>query len=100
MSDKTQHTPGPWDYWPQVAYPQGVITDGKGRHVAVPTLITLEKAAANGRLIAAAPDLLAVVEEAIERYGKPGGPWNVPSDPGGWIARAQAAVAKARGGER
>jgi hypothetical protein len=45
-------------------------------------------------------DLLAVVEEAIERYGKPGGPWNVPSDPGGWIARAQAAVAKARGGER
>ena len=47
-----------------------------------------------------ARDLLAVVEEAIERYGKPGGPWNVPSDPGGWIARAQAAVAKARGGTR
>ena len=47
--------------------------------------------------IDAARDLLAVVEEAIERYGKPGGPWNVPSDPGGWMDRAQAAVAKARG---
>ena len=47
--------------------------------------------------IDAARDLLAVVEEAIERYGKPGGPWNVPSDPGGWMDRAQTAVAKARG---
>jgi hypothetical protein len=45
-------------------------------------------------------DLLAVVEEAIRLYGRPGGPWNVPSDPGGWMDRAQAAVAKARGGER
>ena len=48
-------------------------------------------------LIEASPDLLAVVEEAIRLYGKPGGPWNVPSDPGGWMDRAQAAVAKARG---
>ena len=47
--------------------------------------------------IANVHDLLAVVEEAIALYGTPGGPWNVPGDPGGWIARAQAAVAKARG---
>ena len=53
---------------------------------------------ADAQAISATLDLLAVVEEAIRLYGKPGGPWNVPSDPGGWIARAQDAVAKARGG--
>lgn len=30
-----------------------------------------------------------IISEAVDRYGKPGGPWNVPSDPGGWIARAR-----------
>jgi hypothetical protein len=58
------------------------------------------RARKNPMTIEAFFDLLSVVEEAIERYGKPGGPWNVPSDPGGWMDRAQAAVAKARGGER
>jgi hypothetical protein len=52
---------------------------------------------ADAQAISATLDLLAVVEEAIRLYGKPGGPWNMPSDPGGWIARAQDAVAKARG---
>ena len=30
--------------------------------------------------------------EAVRLYGKPGGPWNVPSDPGGWLAMARAAL--------
>jgi len=30
------------------------------------------------------------LREAVAQYGKPGGPWNAPSDPGGWLARAQA----------
>jgi hypothetical protein len=34
----------------------------------------------------------AVLHEAVQTYGKPGGPWNVPSDPGGWIGRAKAAL--------
>ena len=54
---------------------------------------------ANARLMAAAPDLLAALQEAVTAYGKPGGPWNVPSDPGGWLERARTAIAKAQGGE-
>jgi hypothetical protein len=100
----SEHTPGPWTaapcsragYWIAVdKHPFSVVAtlDEEGRYGAIEG----DNAEANARLIAAAPDLLAVVEEAIRLYGKPGGPWNVPSDPGGWIARAQAAVAKARG---
>ena len=33
--------------------------------------------------------LRAALQEAVDVYGKPGGPWNVPSDPGGWISRAR-----------
>jgi len=35
-------------------------------------------------------DLLAALSHAVDLYGKPGGPWNVPSDPGSWIALAKA----------
>ena len=51
------------------------------------------------RLIAAAPDLLEALERAVQLYGQPGGPWNVPSEPGAWIEQARAAIAKARGRE-
>lgn len=51
----------------------------------------------NTYLISAAPDMLEALAEAVERYGKPGGPWNVPSEPGSWIAKAKAALKKARG---
>ena len=42
-------------------------------------------------------DLLDALKYAVDQYGKPGGPWNVPSDPGGWIERAKAAIKKAGG---
>lgn len=48
-------------------------------------------------LIAAAPDLLGSLERAVSLYGQPGGPWNVPNDPGSWLEQARAAIAKARG---
>lgn len=38
----------------------------------------------------------AVLAETIAAYGNPGGPWNVPSDPGGWLSRAQEAFAAYR----
>lgn len=41
--------------------------------------------------------LLAALEKAIADYGNPGGPWNVPSEPGTWIAMARDAVAQAKG---
>jgi hypothetical protein len=53
----------------------------------------------NARVRGAAHDLLEALEDAISLYGKPGGPWNVPSDPGGWLDRARKAVKKARGGK-
>jgi len=52
---------------------------------------------ADARLIAAAPELLDALQEAVSQYGKQGGPWNVPSDPGGWLERARAAILKAKG---
>lgn len=40
-------------------------------------------------------ELISTLKEAVDCYGKPGGPWNVPSDPGGWLERARAALRKA-----
>lgn len=36
-----------------------------------------------------ARNLRAVLLQAVNQYGKEGGPWNVPSDPGGWLTRAK-----------
>lgn len=53
---------------------------------------------ANANLIASAPDLYYALEKAVNDYGKEGGPWNVPSEPGTWIDMAKNALKKARGG--
>jgi hypothetical protein len=39
------------------------------------------------------------LSEAVEKYGKPGGPWNVPGSRGSWIEKAKKALKKARGEE-
>jgi len=52
---------------------------------------------ANAKLIAAAPRMFKALKKAIKDYGKPGGPWNVPNEPGTWIALAQAAIQAAEG---
>lgn len=49
--------------------------------------------------LAAAKEMYEALAEAVEKYGKPGGPWNVPGEPGSWIAKARAALKKARGQE-
>lgn len=54
-------------------------------------------AKANAALITAAPDLLVALEKAVAIYGKPGGPWNLPHEPGAWITMAEDAIAKAKG---
>lgn len=37
--------------------------------------------------------LIAALEKAVADYGKPGGPWNVPREPGTWIDMAHNALA-------
>ena len=51
----------------------------------------------NAKLISAAPQLLAALERAVELYGKGGGPWNVPGEPGSWLSEARSAISKAKG---
>ena len=101
---KTKFTPGPW-----TSGIRGVL--GALRFSVAPEndfgkIVSIcgdygaedkEESIANARLIAAAPDMYEALEAAILEYGKPGGPWNVPSSPGSWIEKARAAIAKARG---
>ena len=39
-------------------------------------------------------ELESILKETVELYGKPGGPLNVSSDPGGWIEKARKALEK------
>lgn len=36
--------------------------------------------------------LRRALARAVEAYGKPGGPWNVPNEPGSWLAEAKEAL--------
>jgi hypothetical protein len=96
-----QHTPGPWRVGPRQDIPEGqhvLIMAGQGGSswgVATVKLYDMRDAeiqSANARLIAAAPDLLAALEWAVEALG--------PGDPrfyGEERRKAVAALTKARG---
>jgi len=92
-----RHTPGPWraDGPPhnRIVWCEG--TDNRVCFMAHSDGADNERDIATSNLVAAAPLLLEALQEAVAQYGKPGGPWNVPSDPGGWIARAKDALAAA-----
>ena len=100
------HTPGPWritDRYGVLTYQVGI----DGRTVCTvwprqqghrPSGVDTEpwpEGEANARLIAAAPELLDALRAAVDLYGKPGGPWNVPGPVGTWIEQARAAIAAA-----
>lgn len=36
--------------------------------------------------------LTAALQNAVDKYGQPGGPWNVPNEPGTWISEAKHAL--------
>jgi hypothetical protein len=49
-----------------------------------------EKAATDAaKFLIHGPELLDQLQSTIEKYGKSGGPWNVPSEPGEWISNAR-----------
>ncbi len=63
--------------------------------VALPSWLTHEQRTEIGDEIAAAHQMRLALEKAVADYGKPGGPWNVPSEPGTWIDMAKGALAVA-----
>lgn len=97
MADK--HTPGPW--W--VAYPVdrscgdiGIKANGCANILAevfeefeMKDVFNAPVASANARLIAAAPELLEALEEAVATV----------DDDREWVCLARAVIAKARGGK-
>ena len=89
---ETKFTPGPWEKGGLIVGARGIIIRQQWEGTR-----TIDELEANDHLIAAAPDMYEALEAAILEYGKPGGPWNVPSSPGSWIEKARAAIAKARG---
>lgn len=42
-------------------------------------------------------ELVELLRDTVEVYGTPGGPWNVPGEPGSWICHARALLAKMEG---
>ena len=94
------HTPGPWEFYGDNNY-GGTVEIGPRLTVSVDRAdrfdssmaINREEMEANGRLIAAAPDLLAALEALCPK---------VLSGTSGMdeaIAAAESAIAKARGGK-
>lgn len=93
---KTNHTPGPW-----TVNGKTVKSVDHGHHYTVARVdnpkFTPEANAANARLIAAAPDLLAALRAltaVVESY-EYGRPW--PGRPHAQMDEARAAIARATG---
>ena len=94
----TKHTAGPWkitrahgspcsiedEAHPGVALAKVYLTDADTRK-------RTPEALANAHIIAAAPDLLAALEEAVKLFGRR------VSDANRWEVDARAAIARARG---
>lgn len=91
---QTTHTPGPWSLrmtgWQ--TNPAAIYSPRRPGAVAcIParTSVPLDEQSANARLIAAAPDLLAALEELLPM-------WSSGIDEP-WVERARNAIAKAKG---
>jgi hypothetical protein len=81
------HTPGPWEF----DYEAGEVSAPNGTVVLYPTMLPDEaEEVANGHLVAAAPDLLAALEDCVNRMRVMG------VDPY-WLEESEAAIKKAKG---
>ena len=99
MSNHRNHTPGPWHVAPEGPGDDLRVAVGAGEAIAHINVIGREDIA-NARLIAAAPDLLAVLEKHVEwverdKVGAIDHEWDYETMVGQYI---RAAIAKAKGG--
>ena len=91
------HTPGPWKT--TLAYDDPAVVDYDGKMIATAVMDVdmpseLDEVVANARLIAAAPELLAVLERCNNRWD------DADEDDNPSLGRAiRAAIAKATGKE-
>lgn len=79
-----QHTPGPWRYnWPDIIGGGGIVAEVNTIH---------QRGVADARLIAAAPELLNMLQRMIDETGGGCAPCELTRE------HARAAIAKATGG--
>ena len=98
MTD-TQHTPGPWTVYRGVQH-QGEFIIFKGITDIAVTRFADGDCNANARLIAAAPELLALLAEAVARVEDLiNGHESAVEDLAAWSDDARAAIIKATGGQ-
>lgn len=89
-----QHTPGPW------RLANGVQIRSDKDQIAKVWMMRNGEGVANARLIAAAPELLATLEETLEEgLGWCDDSTGCDGSTLGWVQRARAAIAKARGAQ-
>lgn len=96
MSEQIRHTPGPW----VLSYDKGSTRDIVASPDPLPIctvrqawLPSREQYHANARLISAAPDMLAVLQELRESAAY----WSEYDAPLGIVDRIEAAIGKATG---
>jgi len=68
----------------------GMMLSGKGCTPSGQEHLVKKADAHIQRLEARMQALEVILRETVDLYGKPGGPWNVPGDPGGWLSKARA----------
>ncbi len=98
---KAKHTPGPWSHYPEdniitaEATPHATLIEWQARSLHV----SIAERDANARLIAAAPELLAALQEAIGAVRVFHGPdeWETYRDHSPEMRRWHTLIAKATG---
>jgi hypothetical protein len=102
----TAHTPAPWSVHSSDDHNGARIDGPNGRavahaiqrdeHPAIGQGITQAEAEANGRLIAAAPELLDAARAVVARWDSPD--WSDGTHTGDYMHRLRCAITKAAGG--
>ena len=94
-------TPGPWSHDPAEGAPRPDWIRGPNGDIVAAVYFREDGSSLlpNARLIAAAPDLLAALQEVYDAWPRPRAGETYRDDDPGWFERAGAAIAKATGGE-